>query len=134
MRWRVRPSSIGGSTAVPGDKSIAHRAVMLAGMATGESRIAGLPGGEDVASTAACMEALGARVDRRGPDAVVRASGALVAPTRDLDAGNSGTTMRLLAGILAAQSFDSCLTGDASLSRRPMNRVVEPLRRMGADI
>jgi 3-phosphoshikimate 1-carboxyvinyltransferase len=134
MRWRVQPSSVGGSTRVPGDKSIGHRALMLAGMAAGESRIDGVPGGEDVRSTARCMAALGAQIEWTGDTARITGTGTLAAPRDHLDAGNSGTTMRLLTGVLAAQPFDSCLVGDESLSRRPMNRVVEPLRRMGAEI
>jgi 3-phosphoshikimate 1-carboxyvinyltransferase len=118
---------------VPGDKSIAHRALMLAGLAPGASVIQNLPAGEDVLSTAACMSRLGVEVDAEAGTARIRSIG-LSAPIQELDAGNSGTTIRLLSGILAGQSFSSCLTGDASLRRRPMGRVVDPLRQMGASI
>ena len=122
--------SLRGEVLLPGDKSISHRALMLGAIADGESTVRGLSTGADVASTASCLRALGiaiedGRVSGRGMHGLVPAAG-------PLDCGNSGTTMRLLAGLLAAQPFTSELTGDASLSRRPMDRVVEPLRRMGA--
>jgi len=134
MRWRVTPAVIGGQTEAPGDKSIAHRALMLASLASGFSRITRLPRGADVRSTAQCLRRLGAdlRIDENV--AFMISTGRLSAPQAPLDAGNSGTTMRLLAGILAGQPFTSCLTGDESLSRRPMTRVVEPLNAMGASI
>jgi len=134
MRWRVTPAVIGGQTEAPGDKSIAHRALMLASLASGFSRITRLPRGADVRSTAQCLRRLGAdlRIDENV--AFMISTGSLSAPQAPLDAGNSGTTMRLLAGILAGQPFTSCLTGDESLSRRPMTRVVEPLNAMGASI
>lgn len=122
---------------VPGDKSIGHRAVMLAALADGESLITGLSGGEDNRSTVACLRALGVDIADAGPGAlVVRGVGlrGLRAPVGDLDCGNSGTTMRLLAGILAGQQVEARLVGDASLSRRPMRRVIEPLTAMGARI
>ena len=134
MRWRVRTSAIGGSAAVPGDKSIAHRALMLAGLARGSTVIRNLPSGEDVLSTASCMSQLGVILDLQPGTARLDSTGELRAPEEDLDAGNSGTTMRLLAGILAGQRFSCRLTGDASLRRRPMGRVVDPLRQMGASI
>lgn len=134
MRWRVRPSTIAGSASVPGDKSIAHRALMLAGLARGTSVIQNLPSGEDVLSTASCMDRLGVAVDLQPGRARLNSSGELVAPQQELVAGNSGTTMRLLAGLLAGQTFSCRLTGDASLRRRPMGRVVDPLRQMGASI
>ena len=134
MRWRVTPAVIGGQTEAPGDKSIAHRALMLASLASGFSRINRLPGGADVRSTAQCLRRLGAdlRIDENV--AFMISTGRLSAPQAPLDAGNSGTTMRLLAGILAGQPFDSCLIGDESLSRRPMSRIVAPLNAMGASI
>lgn len=134
MRWRVRPSTVSGVASVPGDKSIAHRALMLAALARGSSRIDNLPLGADVAATAACVRELGAGVSVDAHRATVVATGELAAPSHDLDARNSGTTMRLLAGLLAGQNFGSRLIGDASLSRRPMDRVVKPLRSMGARI
>lgn len=134
MRWRVTPSVIGGQTEVPGDKSIAHRALMLASLASGFSRIDRLPGGADVRSTAQCLRQLDVDIGIDGDAALVTSTGRLSASQAPLDADNSGTTMRLLAGILAGQPFTSCLIGDESLSRRPMTRVVEPLNAMGASI
>lgn len=120
-----------GSVKVPGDKSISHRALMLGSIADGESRVRGLSPGADVHSTASCMRALGVEIG----DGVVRGRGmrGLRAASGPLDCGNSGTTMRLLAGLLAPQDFESTLVGDESLSRRPMDRVVKPLREMGAN-
>ena len=119
-----------GSIKVPGDKSISHRALMLGSIADGESRLRGLSPGADVESTASCMRALGVEIE----DSVIRGRGmrGLRAAAGPLDCGNSGTTMRLLAGLLAAQEFESTLVGDESLSKRPMDRVVKPLREMGA--
>ena len=126
---------------MPGDKSISHRALMLALLANGESHISGAGDGEDVRSTAAIVKALGAEVKRAAADGgnvdyVVRSGGAdaLRAPAAVLDCGNSGTSMRLFAGILAGQPFRAVLDGDASLRRRPMARIIEPLRSMGATI
>ena len=115
---------------LPGDKSISHRALILAGLADGWSRIHGLSAGADVQSTASCLRALGAQVE----DTAVRGVGlgGVRKAEGPLDCGNSGTTMRLLAGVLAAQPFVSELTGDESLTRRPMDRVVKPLTQMGA--
>ena len=127
----VRPTRrLEGAIKVPGDKSISHRALILGSIATGESHVRGLSPGADVQSTASCMRALGVDIDGSrirgvGMSELRPAEGAL-------DCGNSGTTMRLLAGLLAAQPFASELTGDESLSRRPMARVVDPLREMGA--
>jgi len=127
----VRPARrLEGSIAVPGDKSISHRALILGSIASGESRARGLSAGADVQSTAACMRALGAEIE----GSTIRGVGmdGLLAPGAPLDCGNSGTTMRLLAGLLAGQAFESELAGDESLSRRPMDRVVGPLRELGA--
>ena len=120
-----------GAITVPGDKSISHRALILGAIASGESQIRGLSPGADVQSTAACLRAMGVEVE----GSLVRGAGVggLEAAEGPLDCGNSGTTMRLLAGLLAAQPFTSELAGDESLSRRPMDRVVEPLREMGAN-
>jgi 3-phosphoshikimate 1-carboxyvinyltransferase len=119
-----------GEVRLPGDKSISHRALILGSLADGWSRIHDLSTGADVQSTAACMRALGAEIEETavrgfGLDGVRRAAG-------PLDCGNSGTTMRLLAGVLAAQGFVSELVGDESLVRRPMDRIVKPLTQMGA--
>lgn len=119
-----------GEITLPGDKSISHRALILGAIASGQSALRGLSAGADVKSTIACLRALGIEAD----DGAVAGHGlrGLRAAPGPLDCGNSGTTMRLLAGVLAAQDFESELVGDESLSRRPMDRVVEPLRQMGA--
>lgn len=138
MDFRVRPGGqITGHCRVPGDKSISHRAVMLAALAEGESRFMGFLAGADTLATAAAFRAMGVRID--GPhDGEVTVQGVglhgLRAPSGPLDMGNAGTGMRLLAGLLAGQRFGVTLIGDESLSRRPMRRVIAPLRQMGADI
>ena len=116
---------------MPGDKSISHRALIFGSIASGESRVRGLSAGGDVQSTASCLRALG--VDIEGSRIAGRGMRGLRRAEEVLDCGNSGTTMRLLAGLLAAQDFESELAGDESLSRRPMDRVVQPLRQMGAN-
>lgn len=124
-----------GDVRVPGDKSISHRALMFAGLAVGETRITGLLEGEDVLRTAAAMRALGAEVASDAPGAwrvAGRGIGGLVEPEDVLDMGNSGTAARLLAGILASHPLFAVMTGDASLRRRPMRRVTEPLAACGA--
>jgi 3-phosphoshikimate 1-carboxyvinyltransferase len=125
-----RAHGLQGTVRVPGDKSISHRALMLGSIASGESTVRGLSTGADVESTSSCLRSLGAEIQ----DGKVHGRGlrGLRAASGPLDCGNSGTTMRLLAGLLAAQEFESELTGDESLSKRPMERVVEPLRNMGA--
>jgi len=133
----TRGTPLRGEVGVPGDKSVSHRAVMLAALADGTSRIDGFLEGADTRATAAIFAQMGVRI--QAPSASVRiVHGAgidgLRAPAGVLDCGNAGTGMRLLAGLLAAQPFDSVLAGDASLSRRPMDRVIEPLARMGAVI
>lgn len=136
--YRVKPGgSVRGTVRVPGDKSISHRAIMLGSIAEGTTRITGFLEGEDALSTMNIFRALGVRIE--GPDAgrvAVHGVGlhGLQAPSRELDCGNSGTSMRLLAGLLAGQRFTSVLTGDTSLQKRPMRRVAEPLARMGARI
>lgn len=134
--WISTPGgALRGEIRVPGDKSIAHRALMLAALADGTSRIGGVPEGTDVRTTARGLAQMGVRIDAStAGERVVTGVGMqrLVPPPGPLDCGNSGTGMRLLAGLLAGQAFDSTLTGDASLSRRPMRRVVDPLARMGA--
>ncbi|MDB5691451.1 MAG: aroA, partial [Alphaproteobacteria bacterium] len=116
---------LSGTARVPGDKSISHRALMLTAMARGRSRIHGLSEGADVASTAAALAAMGARIERdadgvRIVDGV--GTGCLLQPEAALDMGNSGTSARLLAGLIASHPIQATLTGDASLSRRPMGR------------
>jgi 3-phosphoshikimate 1-carboxyvinyltransferase len=119
-----------GAVRVPGDKSISHRALILGAVASGKSTARGLSTGADVASTAACLRDLGVEID--GSEISGLGLRGLRAASAPLDCGNSGTTMRLLAGLLSAQEFESELTGDESLSRRPMDRVVKPLGEMGA--
>src|SRR2546421_5474105 len=140
----VEPATrVAGTLRVPGDKSIAHRALILGALADGESVITGLPPGEDVRATVACLRSLGVRLSPVSPSpARGEASGwglrisplGFSTPHGPLDCANSGTTMRLLAGVLAGSRVSATLDGDASLRRRPMARVIEPLRRMGARI
>ncbi|HEX5937744.1 MAG TPA: 3-phosphoshikimate 1-carboxyvinyltransferase [Actinomycetota bacterium] len=164
MRARVMPGGrVRGETTVPGDKSIAHRWLMLAATADGPCRLEGLPRSLDVRSTASCLAALSPALrpaleawassppvtpERDGStwnggastldvdplDLRPRGRGSLTSPSSDLDCGNSGTTMRLLAGLLAAAPFEATLRGDDSLTERPMERVAEPLRAMGAEV
>ena len=130
----------GGAVRVPGDKSISHRALILGALATGRTTIRGLAPGGDCRSTRACLSALGVGIsETAGPDGTVwhvlgLGLGGLVPPAAPLDAGNSGTTARFLMGVLAGHRFTATLTGDASLSRRPMRRVADPLGLMGARI
>ncbi|MBV8612306.1 MAG: 3-phosphoshikimate 1-carboxyvinyltransferase [Acetobacteraceae bacterium] len=129
------PAPLTGCVAVPGDKSISHRALMFGALAVGETRITGLLEGEDVLRTAGAMRALGAEVARDGAGAwrvAGRGLGGLTEPADVLDMGNSGTAARLLCGILASHPVFAVMTGDASLRRRPMRRVTEPLAACGA--
>jgi 3-phosphoshikimate 1-carboxyvinyltransferase len=123
-----------GEISLPGDKSISHRAAIIAALAEGESRIENYSTGEDCASTIRCLRQLGVVIEQKGTTVVVHGVGkhGFEPPSEPLDCGNSGTTMRLMAGVLAGQSFRSVLTGDDSLRRRPMKRVIEPLEKMGA--
>jgi 3-phosphoshikimate 1-carboxyvinyltransferase len=131
----VRPvEGLSGGLRLPGDKSISHRYAMLAAIATGETRIANFSTGADCASTVECVARLGAAVRRDAPGQLAITGGELRPPASALDCANSGSTMRMLSGILAAQPFTTELTGDESLSRRPMRRVIEPLEAMGARI
>lgn len=125
-----------GSLRLPGDKSISHRYAMLAAIAEGTSEIKNYSPAVDCHSTLSCLSALGVEIERPGGAVTVQGVGpqGLRASSKELDAGNSGSTIRMLAGILAGQPFRSVLVGDASLSRRPMRRIVEPLARMGASI
>ena len=126
-----------GTITVPGDKSISHRALMLSALAIGTSRIDGLLEGEDVLATAAAMRAMGARIERQA-DGIWQVDGVgvggLLQPATALDMGNSGTSTRLLMGLVASHPITATFIGDASLSGRPMGRVIEPLERMGASI
>jgi 3-phosphoshikimate 1-carboxyvinyltransferase len=133
----IRPArNVLGSLRVPGDKSISHRYAMLAALAPGRSRFENYSPGVDCNSTLECMRALGCTITRDNKGAVIidGIGPQLRAPGKALDCGNSGSTMRMLSGIVAGQSFSSEMVGDESLSRRPMKRVMEPLRRMGAEI
>lgn len=138
VNWISRASDgLRGDMEMPGDKSISHRALMLSALAEGTSHIRGFLEGEDTRATARVLQQLGVRIETPAPhERVVHGVGlhGLQAPAEVLDCGNSGTGMRLLAGLLAGQAFDSVLTGDASLSRRPMRRVTDPLVAMGANI
>ena len=137
MEIRVhRAPRIEAEIKVPGDKSISHRAAMMAALSDGPCRIENYLRGEDCLGTLRVLRQLGVRIeeDAEGVFTVHGARGKFTAPTSDLDCGNSGTTMRLMSGLLAAQPFRSKLTGDASLSRRPMRRVMEPLGLMGASL
>ena len=133
---RFMPSgALKGSIRVPGDKSISHRSIMLGALAVGETRVTGLLEGEDVLATAAAMRAMGASVERTGEgewSVHGVGVGALLQPEAPLDMGNSGTSTRLLMGLVASHAIETRFFGDASLSKRPMGRVIEPLSLMGA--
>ena len=135
----VRPArNVRGSVGLPGDKSISHRYAMLAAVADGQSRLENYSTGADCASTLGCLRSLGVKWERRdGSDNVIEVQGSglsLAAPAQPLDCGNSGSTIRMLSGIVAGQKFSSEMAGDESLSRRPMERVITPLTAMGAQI
>lgn len=123
-----------GRIRVPGDKSISHRSLMFGALAVGRTRISGLLEGEDVLATAAALRAMGVHIERDGDEWVVHGVGVggLLQPDRALDMGNSGTSTRLLMGVIASHGITATFTGDASLSKRPMNRVIDPLSTMGA--
>ncbi len=138
LDWATAPThGLCGEIRVPGDKSVSHRAVMLSALAEGASRVRGFLEGEDTRATARIFAQMGVRIDAPSPgERIVHGVGlrGLNAPEGVLDCGNSGTAMRLLCGVMAGQAFDAVLTGDGSLSKRPMGRVVEPLASMGAGI
>lgn len=125
-----------GEIKVPGDKSISHRAVMFSSMAKGTARIYGFLPGADCLSTISCFRKMGVSIEQQGEEVVVESRGLdeLVEPHEVLDVGNSGTTIRLMSGILAGRPFHSTMAGDESIARRPMKRVVNPLKQMGAKI
>jgi 3-phosphoshikimate 1-carboxyvinyltransferase len=134
---RISPAStISGSLSLPGDKSISHRYALIGAIAEGDTRIANYSTGADCHSTLGCVRALGIDVEGAGTEFTIHGKGldGLRAPAGDLDAGNSGSTIRMLSGILAGQPFSSRIFGDESLSRRPMQRVMKPLGQMGARI
>jgi len=132
----IRPAgNIAGPLSLPGDKSISHRYAMLAAIAEGTTRLENFSTGADCASTLGCLRSLGVAWERDGSSVTIHGRGAqFTAPATALDCGNSGSTMRMLSGILAGQEFASKLIGDASLSRRPMARIITPLQSMGAII
>jgi 3-phosphoshikimate 1-carboxyvinyltransferase len=136
--YQVAPGTeVAGSVTVPGDKSISHRALMLGGIATGQTRICGFLASEDCLATLSALAALGVQIERPQPTEVIVhgvGAGGLHGTPQPLDMGNAGTAMRLSMGLLAGQPFASTLIGDASLMRRPMERVAAPLRQMGAEI
>ena len=137
MQKRISPASrLSGSIALPGDKSISHRYAMIAAIAEGPSHIQNYSTGADCHSTLGCLRALGIDISGEGTEFTVHGRGldGLRAPAGDLDAGNSGSTIRMLSGILAAQPFPTRIAGDESLSRRPMQRIMKPLAAMGAHI
>ena len=137
MDLRVkRAPRIDTEIAVPGDKSISHRAVIIASLSNGICKLEGFLPSEDCMRTVNAMRALGIKIEQPEPETLVvyGKKRVLAPPKEEIDCGNSATTMRLLAGLLAGQTFESALVGDASLSRRPMNRVIEPLRKMGANV
>lgn len=129
-------NGLAGSVSLPGDKSISHRYAMLAAIADGASHLHSFAESVDCQSTLDCLKMLGVKIDRQGNEVTVEGGGlnGLRASAVSLDAGNSGSTIRMLTGILSGQSFRSVIGGDASLSRRPMRRIIEPLARMGAHI
>jgi len=129
-------NNLSGVVPLPGDKSISHRYAMLAAIAEGESVIRHFAASQDCRSTLRCLSALGVEIRETGDAVIIRGNGlrGLRAPEKPLDAENSGTTMRLLSGILAGHDFESSITGDVSLSNRPMARIIQPLRLMGAEI
>ncbi len=125
-----------GNIKIPGDKSISHRAVMFGSIAKGDTHITGFLTGDDCMSTIGCFKSLGIDIETNGENVVVHGKGinGLSKPNKTLDVGNSGTTIRLISGILSAQNFDTTLNGDASIQKRPMKRIINPLSQMGADI
>jgi 3-phosphoshikimate 1-carboxyvinyltransferase len=133
----IRPARlINGQLRVPGDKSISHRAALIAALAKGASTITNFASGADCAATIACLKALGVSITENDGNLIVNGLGleGFKRPAQELDCGNSGSTMRMLAGVLASQSFSTTLIGDESLSTRPMTRIIEPLEAMGASV
>ena len=129
-------SPLKGEITMPGDKSISHRAVMLGSLAKGTTEVSNFLKGADCLSTIACFQKLGIEIEEKEDNILIHGKGlhGLHAPTSTLDTGNSGTTTRLISGILTGQPFSSVLNGDASIQKRPMDRILIPLSQMGADI
>ncbi|MBO5237715.1 MAG: 3-phosphoshikimate 1-carboxyvinyltransferase [Lachnospiraceae bacterium] len=134
----TKKNSLNGEITVPGDKSISHRSIMLGSLASGITEVHGFLQGADCLSSISCFQKMGVAIENDTETNIVRIHGLglhnLKAPTEILDVGNSGTTTRLMSGILAAQNFTSTVTGDASIQKRPMKRIMTPLSQMGADI
>ncbi len=132
----TKTSSLKGEITIPGDKSISHRSVMFGSIAKGTTEITHFLQGADCLSTISCFQKMGVQIENKEDTVIVHGNGlhGLKKPETVLDCGNSGTTTRLISGLLAAQDFDVTLTGDDSIRRRPMNRIIEPLSMMGADI
>ncbi len=132
----TRTQSLHGEITIPGDKSISHRAVMFGSLAEGTTEVTGFLRGADCLSTIDCFRRLGISIEDKGEQILIHGKGlhGLSAPDQILDAGNSGTTTRLISGILSGQTFETTLTGDASIQKRPMGRIMEPLSQMGASI
>jgi len=131
-----RSQALSGTARVPGDKSISHRSFMFGGLASGETRITGLLEGEDVLRTGAAMKAMGAQIEKKGAEWIIRGTGngALLEPEGPLDFGNAGTGSRLTMGLVGTYDMETTFIGDASLSSRPMGRVLDPLRQMGVQV
>lgn len=131
-----RCHTLRGTMSVPGDKSISHRSIMLGALAQGDTKVAGFLQGADCLSSIACFRAMGVDIENLGDTVIIHGRGlhGLRAPQAVLDTGNSGTTTRLISGILSAQPFTSVLNGDASIQKRPMKRIITPLSQMGARI
>ncbi|MDC3329272.1 3-phosphoshikimate 1-carboxyvinyltransferase [Candidatus Thioglobus sp.] len=129
-------TTLSGKLKIPGDKSISHRSIMLGSLSEGVTKVSGFLEGEDALSTLKAFQAMGVKIEREDDNVTIHGVGihGLKKPEKPLDLGNSGTSIRLMSGILAAQAFDSELVGDESLSKRPMGRVINPLKDMGADI
>ena len=132
----TKKSGLHGEITVPGDKSISHRSVMFGSIAKGITEVDNFLTGADCLSTISCFQKMGVSIEQNGQHVIVKGNGlhALQAPSEILDVGNSGTTTRLISGILAGQKFSSQLTGDESIQKRPMKRIMTPLQEMGADI
>ncbi|MDZ7601275.1 MAG: 3-phosphoshikimate 1-carboxyvinyltransferase, partial [Hoeflea sp.] len=131
-----KSQSLRGDIRIPGDKSISHRSFMFGGLAEGETKITGLLEGEDVINTGKAMQAMGASIRKDGATWIINGvgNGCLLAPEAPLDFGNAGTGCRLTMGLMGPYDFDTTFLGDASLSRRPMGRVLDPLRLMGVQV
>ncbi len=136
IKLKTNIKSLRGEIEIPGDKSISHRAVMFGSIAYGDTRVTNFLPGDDCLSTISCFRKMGVSIEEHDKELFIKGNGfeGLCEPSEILDVGNSGTTIRLLLGILAGRPFFSTLAGDPSIAKRPMNRVTEPLTKMGASI